>query len=72
MSQNKENQNVSLTKYQLASKVDPRVYEIFERKVEGCDQEKLDKVLARVDTLNQQGKSLQRAMADALSEFKLT
>lgn len=61
----------NLTKYELAGKVDPRVYELFEDRLEGCDQEKVDKVLARVDTLHQQGKSLQRAMADAIHEFKL-
>lgn len=61
-----------MTKYELAGKVDPRVYEIFEDRLEGCDQEKQDKVLARVEVLNNQGKSLQRAMADALQEFKLS
>lgn len=61
----------NLTKYSLASKVDPRVYEIFERRLESSDQEKVDKVLARVDTLHREGKSLQRAMADVLQEFKL-
>lgn len=60
-----------MTKYQLAKQVDPRVYSVFENKVSSCDQEKLDKVLARVDTLFSEGKSLQRAMADALFEFKL-
>lgn len=61
----------NLTKYELANRVDPRIYEIFERRVEGCDQEKLDKVLERVDTLHKAGKQLERAMADALTEFRL-
>lgn len=60
-----------MTKYQLAKQVDPRVYAIFEQRVAGLEQEKLDKVLAKVDTLNREGKSLQRAMADALYEYKL-
>lgn len=60
-----------MTKYQLAKQVDPRVYAVFESKLTGCDQEKLDKILARVDTIAQSGKTLQRAMADALYEYKL-
>jgi len=60
-----------MTKYELAKKVDPRVYGVFESKLKGCDQEKLDKVLQRVDTLSKAGKQLERAMADALQEFKL-
>ena len=61
----------NLTKYNLAKQCDPRVYAIFEKKVAGCDQEKLDKVLTKVDNLVREGKSLQRAMADALYEYKL-
>lgn len=61
----------NLTKYSLAKQVDPRVYAIFEKKLEGCDKDKVDKVVNRVDTLAKEGKSLQRAMADALYEFRL-
>ena len=60
-----------MTKYQLAKQVDPRVWAVFESKIAGLEQEKLDKVLAKVDTLHSEGKSLQRAMADALYEYKL-
>lgn len=63
---------VNLTKYALAKQVDPRVFAVFEKKLASCDQEKVDKVLNRVDTIAKSGKSLQRAMADALEEFKLT
>lgn len=61
----------NLTNYNLAKQCDPRVFAIFERKLEGCDKDKLDKVLQRVDTLTNSGKTLQRAMADALYEFRL-
>jgi hypothetical protein len=60
-----------MTKYELAGKADPRVWEIFESKIEGIEQEKLDKVLSKIDNLVSQGKSLHRAMADALQEYKL-
>lgn len=60
-----------MTKYQLATQVDPRVWDVFGRKIEGHDQEKIDKVINLVDSLHKEGKSLTRAMADALAEFKL-
>ena len=51
--------------------VDPRVWEVFGRKIEGIEQDKLDRVINLVDSLHKEGKSLNRAMADALMEFKL-
>lgn len=61
----------NLTKYAIAVSADPRVYAVFERKLEGCDQDKVDKVLALVHNLLNEGKSLHRAMADALESFRL-
>jgi len=57
--------------YSVANLCDPRVFAVFEAKLKDCQQEKLDKVLQRVDTLYKAGKQLERAMADALQELKL-
>lgn len=57
--------------YHLYNRCDQRVAEVFDKLTKNCDKEKLVKVIEAVLLYERDGKTVERAMADALETYKL-
>ena len=58
--------------YSILNRADIKVAQVFQKLTVGVDKEKLDKVVTIIEALEKTGKSLERAMADALETYKLS
>ena len=58
--------------YTVLSRADNRVANVFQKLTVGVDKERMEKVTATIEALEKTGKSVERAMADALETYKLS
>ncbi len=62
---------MNTNRYTLAQLVNPQVYATFEKLTKSCDKEKVDTIINKTDAFIKEGKKPERALADALTLFRL-